>query len=61
MFRDTRAYEPFDPRLAGHDDRRFVLGTHSGASAIRHLLTRAGICVTNAQVRNLRHLLARPN
>ena len=32
MFKDSRTYEPFSPEWAGHPRRRFVLGTHSGAT-----------------------------
>jgi homocitrate synthase NifV len=59
MFKDTRAYEPFEPSRVGRIDRRFVLGTHSGASAIVHLLAQAGIQVSSSQARNLRPFLAR--
>ena len=58
MFRDARAYEPFDPRQVGHADRRYVLGTHSGATAIRCLLAQAGIAVSPEQAQTLRPLLA---
>ena len=57
MFRDTRAYEPFTPQLAGHASRCFVLGTHSGATAIRHLLNEVGIHASPEQVRALKPLL----
>lgn len=58
MFRDARAYEPFAPQLAGHTDRRFILGAHSGAIAIQHLLDQAGINVSSQQAQALRPLLA---
>jgi homocitrate synthase NifV len=61
MLRDSRAYEPFDPRQAGRRGRRFVLGAHSGTRTIRHFLSRAGICVTPSQAQSLRHLMAEPN
>jgi homocitrate synthase NifV len=61
MLRDTRTYEPFSPQLAGHEGRRFVLGAHSGTTAIRHLLGKAGIHVSEEQVQALRHLLANAN
>ena len=63
MFRDDRAYEPFPPQLAGRNDRRFVLGAHSGTASIRRLLGQAGICASAGQARALRPLLmglARP-
>jgi homocitrate synthase NifV len=58
MFRDARAYEPFAPQLAGHSDRRYVLGTHSGSTAIRHLLRQVGIRISARQAQTLRPLLA---
>jgi homocitrate synthase NifV len=58
MFKDDRAYEPFAPEQVGRSDRRFVLGTHSGATAIRHLLKQAGIRVSPWQAQALRPLLA---
>ena len=58
MFRDARTYEPFTPQLAGHASRCFVLGTHSGAAAIRQLLNEVGIHASPEQVRALKPLLA---
>jgi homocitrate synthase NifV len=59
MLRDVRAYEPFSPDLAGHEKRRYVLGTHSGTAAIRHLLKEAGIRISAQQADALRPLLAK--
>jgi homocitrate synthase NifV len=58
MFKDARAYEPFTPQQAGHTDRSFVLGTHSGGTAIRNLLRQAGIRISARQAQSLRPLLA---
>lgn len=58
MFSDVRSYEPFSPQQAGHGDRRFVLGSHSGGTAIRHLLRQAGIRISARQAQSLRPLLA---
>jgi homocitrate synthase NifV len=58
MLNDDRAYEPFSPQQAGHLDRRFVLGSHSGGTAIRHLLRKAGIRISARQAQSLRPLLA---
>lgn len=58
MFNDARSYEPFAPQLAGHLNRRFILGTHSGATAIRKLLGQAGIRISARQAQGLRPLLA---
>jgi homocitrate synthase NifV len=54
MLINDRAYEPFTPRLVGRTDRRFVLGTHTGASTIRHMLAKAGIQITPIQAQALR-------
>lgn len=59
MFRDARAYEPFAPQLVGRAERRYLLGAHSGATAIRHLLGQAGIQISSQQARALRPLLCR--
>jgi hypothetical protein len=59
MLRDVRAYEPFSPDLAGHEKRRYMLGTHSGTAAIRHLLKEAGIRISAQQADALRPLLAK--
>jgi len=58
MFKDARAYELFEPQQAGHANRRFVLGSHSGSTAIRHLLRQAGIRISARQAQTLRPLLA---
>lgn len=61
MFKEHRAYEPFSPRKVGREDRRFVLGAHSGTAAIRHLLHQVGIIVSQSQAQALRPLLYRQN
>jgi homocitrate synthase NifV len=57
MFKEKRAYEPFAPQSVGRDDRRYVLGAHSGTFAIRRLLHQAGIRVTKGQAQALKPLL----
>ena len=57
LIKDPRTYEPFDPRSAGWHNRRFVLGAHSGAASIRHLLGQAGIEITPGQASQLRKIL----
>ena len=56
MLNDTRAYEPFSPDDVGRRDRRYVLGTHSGTTAIRRLLNQVGIAVSPSQAKALRPL-----
>lgn len=58
MISESRAYEPFAPAQVGRSDRRFVLGSHSGAAGIYHLLNQAGIRISRKQARNLRPLLS---
>jgi homocitrate synthase NifV len=58
MLKDPRTYEPFAPQQAGHGNRRFVLGSHSGSTAIRHLFRQAGIRISARQAQTLRPLLA---
>lgn len=57
LIKDSRTYEPFDPRSIGRRSRRFVLGTHSGVSTISHLLGKAGIKISPGQARALKPLL----
>jgi homocitrate synthase NifV len=38
LLRNQTSYEAFAPELVGHADRLFVLGKHSGMTAIRHIL-----------------------
>ncbi|MEJ2158152.1 MAG: hypothetical protein P8X96_22720 [Desulfobacteraceae bacterium] len=57
MFREIRAYESFSPDQVGRSGRRFVLGAHSGTTAIRHLLNQAGIAISSSQAKALRPLL----
>jgi len=47
MLRDRTAYEPFDPEDVGQQQSGFVLGKHSGRSALRHVLSRQGLSVSD--------------
>lgn len=40
---DPRSYEAYAPAAVGRDDREIVVGKHSGAAAIQHVLAQAGI------------------
>jgi homocitrate synthase NifV len=57
MLKDARTYEPFAPEKVGRNDRRFILGTHSGTTSIRHLLNRAGLPISQDQAHELKSLL----
>lgn len=39
---DPRTYEPFPPHEVGHGPRRFILGKHSGSTALCAVLAAAG-------------------
>jgi homocitrate synthase NifV len=63
MQRDPRSYEPFPSAEVGGDGSRFVLGKHSGTTAIRAALAERGIPLLDkgtAQrlLTQLRHLVA---
>ncbi len=60
MTRDPHTYEPFNPQQIGRANRRFVIGSHSGSTGIRHLLEQAGICASPLQVKALNSLLKGP-
>jgi homocitrate synthase NifV len=47
LLRDRSSYEAFAPERVGHAERLFVLGKHSGMSAIRHILRSNQIDVAN--------------
>ena len=59
MFRNHQAFEPFSPRHVGRNDRRYVLGGHSGSASIHGLFQRAGISISREQARSLRPLFYR--
>lgn len=59
MAKDPTTYEPFAPQCIGRNNRRFVLGSHSGSAGIRHLLEQAGISASSHQVHRLGALLRR--
>ncbi len=45
LLADRRTYEPFAAESVGRRDTEIVLGKHSGAAAIRHVLAEKGISV----------------
>jgi homocitrate synthase NifV len=47
LLRNRASYEAFTPERVGHAERLFVLGKHSGMSAIRHILQTYQIDVAN--------------
>ena len=53
LLRDRRAYEPFAAEAVGRDGTEIVLGKHSGAAAVRHVLGRQGREVSPAEADRL--------
>jgi isopropylmalate/homocitrate/citramalate synthase len=49
--RDGRAYEPFPAHEVGAEGTKFVLGKHSGTTAMRKILSRGDRLSTQHQVR----------
>jgi homocitrate synthase NifV len=43
MLRDRRTYEAFPPAAVGAPESRFVLGKHTGKTALRHILAQRGV------------------
>ena len=53
LLRDRRAYEPFAAEAVGRSGTEIVLGRHSGAAAVRHVLNRQGRQISPAEVDRL--------
>ena len=53
LLRDRRTYEPFAAEAVGRDGTEIVLGKHSGAAAVRHVLGRQGREVSPAEADRL--------
>ncbi|MDZ7618123.1 MAG: homocitrate synthase, partial [Patescibacteria group bacterium] len=50
---DPRTYEPFSPEDVGHGRRTFVLGKHSGSTAVCEVLSRHGIALERQDGRRM--------
>ena len=57
LLKDRKTYEPFDPESVGQPGSAFILGKHSGRSALRHVLSRQGLSVNDDQERVLLELI----
>jgi homocitrate synthase NifV len=55
LLKDPETYEPFCPEDIGRHRSEFVIGTHSGSAAIRHLLKSQGISLPPADAVKLRN------
>jgi homocitrate synthase NifV len=53
LLKDRRAYEPFAAEAVGRNGTEIVLGKHSGAAAVRHVLSRQGREVSPAEAARL--------
>lgn len=49
LIKDRRTYEPFEPERVGHNKSEFVLGKHSGRSALRYVLSQQGLVPDESQ------------
>lgn len=57
LLKDRKTYEPFDPESVGQSQSAFLLGKHSGRSALRHVLSRQGLSVDDDQEKVLLELI----
>jgi len=53
MLRDSRTYQAFQPALLGRGRASFVLGKHSGLSAIKHTLEHHGVHIDGSSLVSL--------
>jgi homocitrate synthase NifV len=53
LLHSRAAYEPFEAEHVGRDGCQFVIGTHSGSAAIRHVLEQRGIRVGQGEADRL--------
>lgn len=53
LLRDTRSYEPFAPELVGKTRPGFVLGAHTGGTAVAAILRAQGSAVPADQARSI--------
>ena len=53
LLQDRRTYEPFSAAEVGSRPSQFILGKHSGAAAIQHVLAAQGIEVAAAEAAEL--------
>ena len=53
LLQDRRTYEPFEAHAVGRSGTEIVLGKHSGATAVRHVLSRQGREVSPAEADRL--------
>lgn len=50
LLADEKSYEPFSPELLGQSERAFVLGKHSGRSAVLYALAQQGLRLSEKKV-----------
>lgn len=53
QLRDVRCYEAFAPELVGRARPEFILGSHTGAAAVRSVLATSGVVIDVATARRL--------
>lgn len=53
LLKNPASYQPFNPADVGREDAQLVLGRHSGAALVCHMLERSGISITRDQAGEL--------
>jgi homocitrate synthase NifV len=53
LLADRRTYEPFGAEMVGHRETEIVLGKHSGAAAVKHVLAQGGRQVSQSDASTL--------
>lgn len=53
ILKDPATYEPFPPNELGRNPSQIVLGKHSGLAALKHILSKSGIEISEDRTREL--------
>ena len=53
ILKDPETYQPFVPEMIGREKAQLVVGRHSGAGVLQHLMAEAGVDLTPEQTRKL--------
>lgn len=49
LLKDPATYQPFDPKILGRRSAQLVVGRHSGARVVQHVMEQAGMKMDRAQ------------
>ena len=53
LLKNPEAYQPFCPESVGREKMQLVVGKHSGASVLKHLMAQAGVALSSEKSRQL--------